>query len=101
MRKKNSNLEPHFPTSATKSRSLEDTKTVDLPHCNEGTRDSIARWWTLIRCDAGVMAVLKYYGTSYVKKTEVEVLPVVDLSRKSAFRFFIVVDGTQVTLPQK
>ena len=36
------------------------------------------------------------YGTSYVENTEVEVLPVVDLSGKSAFQFFFVGDATQV-----
>ena len=83
-RKNKSNyLEPHFPTSATKSRSLEDTKTaVALPHCSESTRDSIAGWWTF-RLDM-TPELWRNYGTSYVKKTEVEVLPVVDLSRKSA-----------------
>ena len=40
-------LEPHFPTSATKSRCLEDTKiAVALPHCSESTKESIAGWWT-------------------------------------------------------
>ena len=35
---KSNNMEPHFPTSATKSRSLEDTKTaVALPHCSKST----------------------------------------------------------------
>ena len=37
------------------------------------------------------------YGTSHVKKTEVEVLPVVDLSGNSAAQiFFFVGDATQV-----
>ena len=41
-------LEPHFPTSATKSRCLEETKTaVALPHCSESTKESIAGWRTL------------------------------------------------------
>ena len=44
--------------------------------------------------DAGVMAD---YGTSYVRKTEVEVLPVVDLSGKSVFQHIFVGDATQVT----
>ena len=35
-------------------------------------------------------------GTSYVKKSEVEVLPVVDLSGKSSFQIFFVGDATQV-----
>ena len=47
IKNKSNNLEPHFPTSATKSRSLDDTKTaVALPHCSESTRDSIAGRWT-------------------------------------------------------
>ena len=37
------------------------------------------------------------YGTAYIKKMEVEVLPVVDLSEESAFSFFLFVgDATQV-----
>ena len=45
-RKNKSNLEPHFPSSATKSRCLEDTKTaVALPQCSESTKESIAGWW--------------------------------------------------------
>ena len=84
-KKKSNNLEPHFPTSATKSRSLEDTKTAAaLPHCNKSTRDLIAGWWIFL---LEVMTELwRNYGTSYVKKTEVEVLPVVDLSGKSVFQ---------------
>ena len=39
-----------------------------------------------IRGDAGVMAELRKVVR---KKTEVEVLPVVDLSGKSAFHFFL------------
>ena len=43
---KSNDLEPHFPTSATKPRCLEDTKTaVDLPHRSESTKESIAGWW--------------------------------------------------------
>ena len=84
---KSNNLEPHFPTSATKSRSLEDTKTaVALPHCSESTRDSIAGWWTF-RLEVTPQSWRKY-GTSYVKKTEVEVLPVMNLSGKSASLIF-------------
>ena len=37
------------------------------------------------RCHAIVSLHRRNYGTSYVKKKEVEVLPVVDLSGKSAF----------------
>ena len=82
---KSNNMEPHFPTSATKSRSLEDTKTaVALPHCSKSTWDSIAGWWSFL---LEVMPdIWRKYGTSYVKKTEVEVLPVVDLSGKSVFQ---------------
>ena len=84
---KSNNLEPHFPTWATKSRSLEDTKTaVALPHCSGSTKDSIAGWWTFWL--EVTPELWRNYGTSYVKKTEVEVLPVVDLSAKSAFQFF-------------
>ena len=46
---KSNDLEPHFRTSATKSRCLlvEDTKTaVALPHCSESTKESIAGWST-------------------------------------------------------
>ena len=46
----------------------------------------------LIRGDAGVMAELR----NVRKKTEVEVLPVVDLSGISAFQIFFVGDATQV-----
>ena len=43
--KKSSDLEPHFPTSTTKSRFLEITKTaVALPHCGESSKESIAGW---------------------------------------------------------
>ena len=45
----------------------------------------------LIRGDAGVMAELR----NVRKKTEVEVLPVVDLSGISAFQIFFVGDATQ------
>ena len=84
---KSNDLEPHFPTSATKSRSLEDTKTaVALPHCSESTQESIAGWWTLglkVRLELS-----RNYGTSsYNKKTDVEVLPFVDLSAEAAFCF--------------
>ena len=67
-RKNKSNyLEPHFPTSATKSRSLEDTKTaVALPHCSESTRYSIAGWWTS-RVDV-TPELRRKHVTSYVKK---------------------------------
>ena len=92
---KSNDLEPHFPTSETKSRCVEDTKTaVALPHCSESTKESIAGWWTF-----GIETRLELwlnYRTSYVKKTEVEVLPVVDLSAESAFSFFFVGDATQV-----
>ena len=71
---KSNDLEPHFPTSATKSRCLEDTKTAaTLPHCSESTKRSIVGWWTF-----GLVVGLELgrnHGTSYVKKTEVEVLP--------------------------
>ena len=69
---KSNNLEPHFPTPATKSRSLEDTKTaVALPHCSESARDSIAGWWTF-RLEV-TPEVWRKHGTPYLKKTEVEV----------------------------
>ena len=84
---KSNNLEPHFPTSATKSRSLEDTKTaVALPHCSESTRDSIAGWWTF-RLEV-TPELWRKHGTLYIKKTQVEVFPFVDLSGKSAFQIF-------------
>ena len=63
---KSNNLEPHFPTSATKSRSLEDTKTaVALPHCSETTRDSIAGWWTF-RLEV-TPELWRKYRTSYIR----------------------------------
>ncbi|CAN0404614.1 unnamed protein product [Laminaria digitata] len=49
MRKRKSNdLEPHFQTSATMSRSLrEGMKTAAaLPHCSESTEESIGGWCT-------------------------------------------------------
>ena len=83
---KSNDLKPHFPTSATKSRCLEDTKTaVALPHCSENTKESIAGWWTF-----GLEVRLELWRncrTSYVKKTEVHVLSVVDLFAESAFLF--------------
>ena len=86
-RNKSNSVEPHFPTSATKSLSLEDTKTaVALPHCSESTRDSIAGWWTF-RLEV-TPELWRKYGTSYVKTTEVDVLPVVDLSGKIGFSVF-------------
>ena len=79
--------EPHFQTSATMSWCMEGAITaVALPHCSESTKESIAGWWTF-----GIETRLELwlnYRTSYVKKTEVEVLPVVDLSAESAFSFF-------------
>ena len=91
---KSNHLEPHFPTSATKSRCLEDTKTaVALPHCSESIKESIVGWWTFgleVRLE-----LWRNYGTSYVKKKEVEVLPVVDLSAESLFCFIFVGDAAQ------
>ena len=82
------NLEPHFPTSATKPRSLDDTKTAAaLPHCSASTRDSIAGKWTFLL--EVTPELWRYYGKSYVKQTKVEVFPVVDLSGKSAFQIFL------------
>ena len=77
--------EPHFQTSATMSRCLEHTKTaVALPHCSESTEESIAGW-----CIFGSKVWLKLLqsdGMSYKKNTQVEMLPVVDLCKKSAKR---------------
>ena len=82
---KSSDLEPHFLTSATTSRCLEVTKTaVDLLNCSESTKESIAGWWTFgleVRLE-----LWRNYG-SYINKTEVKVLPVVDFSAKSAVLF--------------
>ena len=68
------------------TRCLEDTKTaVALPHCSESTKESIAGWWTVgleVR-----LGLWRNCGTRYVKKTKVDVLPVVDLSAESAFLF--------------
>ena len=84
---KSNPLEPHFQTSATMSRCLERTKTaVALPHCSESTRDSITGWWTFLL--EVTPELWRNYGTSYGKKTEVEVIPVVDLFVKSAFQTF-------------
>ena len=81
---KSNDLEPHFPTSARKPRCLEDKKTAAaLPHCSESTKESIAGWWTVgleVR-----LGLWRNCGTWYVKKTKVDVLPVVDLSAESAF----------------
>ena len=64
---KSNNLEPHSPTTTTKSRSLKDTKTsVALPHCGESTRDSIAGWWTFWL--KVTPELWRSYGTSYVRK---------------------------------
>ena len=50
-------LEPHFTTSATKSRSLEDTNiAVALPHCSESTKEVVD---FRIRGEAGVRAELR------------------------------------------
>ena len=44
---KSNDLEAHFPTSATKSRCVEDAKTAAaLPHCSESTKEPIAGRWT-------------------------------------------------------
>ena len=64
---------------------------VALPHCSESTKESIAGWWTFgleVRLE-----LWRNYRTSYVKKTEVEVLPVVDLSAESFF--YVVFFGEQ------
>ena len=56
---------------------------VALPHCSESTKESIAGWWTVgleVR-----LGLWRNCGTWYVKKTKVDVLPVVDLSAESAF----------------
>ena len=67
---KSNNLEPHLPTSATTSRSLEDTETaVALPQCSESTRDWIAGWWTF-RLEV-TPELWRKCGTSYVKKSKV------------------------------
>ena len=100
-KKSNSNnLEPPFP--ATKSRSLrtrEDTKTaVASPHCNESTRNSIPGWSTLLM--EVTPELWRSYGTSYIIKTDVEVLLVLDFSGKSALQIFFVGDLTQVLLPR-
>ena len=67
------------------SRCLERTKTaVALPHCSESTEESIAGW-----CIFGSKVWLKLLqsdGMSYKKNTQVEMLPVVDLCKKSAKR---------------
>ena len=68
---KSNDLEPNFPTSDTKSRCLENTKTaVALPHCSESTKESIVGWWTSgldVRLELG-----RTYETSYAKTMEVE-----------------------------
>ena len=64
---KSNALEPQFPTSATKSRCLEDTKTAAaLTYCSESIKESIARWWTfelVVRLE-----LERNYGTSCVQK---------------------------------
>ena len=57
---KSNDLEPHFPTSATKPRCLEDTTTAAaLPQCSESTKESIAGWWTF-----GLEVTLELYGVA-------------------------------------
>ena len=84
---KSNHLEPHFPTSATKSRCLEDTKTaVALPHCSESIKESIVGWWTFgleVRLD-----LCQKYGMSYTKKTEVEVIAGLSFDIDSATNCF-------------
>ena len=74
---------------------LEETKTaVALPHCSESTNESIAGWWTF-----GLEVRLELYRkheTSYVKKTEVEVLAVVHLSEESFLFVCFVGNATQM-----
>ena len=88
-------LDPHFPSSGTKTRCLEDTKiAVALPRCSESTKESIAGWWTF-RLEV-TLEFWGNYGTSYVQKTGVEVLPVGDLSETIGLFFLFVGDATKV-----
>ena len=68
------------------SQSLDGTKTaVALPYCSETTRESVAGW-----CVFGSEVWLELWqnnGMSCKKNTQVEVLPVVDLCKESAFFF--------------
>ena len=71
------------------SRCLEHTKNaVASPHCRESTYESIAGW-----CISGPKVCLNLWqndAVSYKKNTQVEVLPVVDLCKKSAtLHFFL------------
>ena len=76
----------------------QDTKTaIALPHCSESTKESIAGWWSF--GSEGKLELWRNYETSYIKKTEVEVLPDVDLSQESFFSFLFVGDATQVITP--
>ena len=69
---------------------VEDTKTaVAFPHGSESTKESIAGWWTF-GLDVRLEFLWWNYGTSYVKKMEVEVLPVLNVSEES---FFFCHDG--------
>ena len=62
---------------------LEDTKTaVALPHSSESTQESTAGWWTF-----GLEVRLELWRNyENVKKTEVEMLPALDLSQQSFFK---------------
>ena len=85
---KSNPLESHFGKSATMSRSLEGTKpAVAMPHCSGSTYDSIAGW-----CIFGSEVWLELWQNdvmSYMKNTQVEVVPVADLFKESAkYHFF-------------
>ena len=83
---KSNPLEPHFETWATMSQSLEDTKTVvALPHCcSESTQDSPGGAFSDQRCGWSYGRMKECHVNMYEKSTKVEVLPVVDLCKKSA-----------------
>ena len=79
---KSNDLEPQFQISATKSRCLEDPKTAVALRASK----SRSQGGKIFASEAR-LELWRNYGTSYVTKMEVEVLPGLDLSQESAFLF--------------
>ena len=89
-------LEPHLQLSATRSASKEDTETaVALPHSRECTKEPISALPNYgSREKFGAKAELRNVLQEKIKN--VEVVPVVDLTAKSAKKCFFVGNATQV-----